>query len=620
MKKKKKKAGAQASQKPENSTLTSRIVMILIVLILALLLRVVHLQDIRHSPFFYHPIVDEESYDRKAQAIAAGAVLGDRIFYQDPFYPYFLGTVYWLTDRNLLIVRVIQIVLGAFNALIVFGMARKLFGDRAGMVAGFLAAVYPVFIFYEGLLLKSSLSILLSDLALLAFLHAMSTGRSSTFFLSGLALGGACLTRGNFLLFFPLAMILSFFFASKKASSVKTGMLAALALTAGVGMIVVPVTIRNAIVGKDFVIITSQAGQNFYIGNNEHNPTGMYVAAGFFRPHPDHEEADFRREAERRTGTELSPSQCSKYWFKAGSDFIRSDPGRFFKTTLRKVWLVWSYYELPDNHSFAFDKRFSRVLRAPLPAFGIIAPLGILGIVFAACKRRDSGSAVLMGFIVLYSLSVILFYVFSRYRLPMVPPLIVFAGYGVTVLIDKIRERNVRSLIGPVVLLAVFFAGVNLPRQSRNFAPELSNLGHVYLESRQYDKAMAVLEEAVEADPDFGVARFNLAKVYDKMGRFAEARAEYESVHRLLPQLGEAWNNHGAMEEKAGDLGKAEEVYQKAIASNPSLRDPYFNLGRLYERQGKPDKAADVYIKYLNYFSDNSAETQEIRQKLSALK
>ena len=77
------------------------------------------------------------------------------------------------------------------------------------------------------------------------------------------------------------------------------------AALAGLGLgfvlVVAPVTLRNTVVGGDFVLITSQAGQNFFIGNYR-GAMGLYRAPPFVRAHPFFEEEDFRAEARRRTG------------------------------------------------------------------------------------------------------------------------------------------------------------------------------------------------------------------------------------------------------------------------------------------------------------------------------
>ena len=63
---------------------------------LATMLRAAHVLSLRATPWFDHLVVDPEYYDEWARRIAAGDWLGERPFYMDPLYPYFLGVIYRL--------------------------------------------------------------------------------------------------------------------------------------------------------------------------------------------------------------------------------------------------------------------------------------------------------------------------------------------------------------------------------------------------------------------------------------------------------------------------------------------------------------------------------------------
>ena len=97
---------------------SSRLLDIAVVLCLAIVLRMVYLYEIHDNPFFHHLIIDESSYDQWAQRIAAGEWLGKEIFYQDPLYPYFLGTIYSIIGRDLVWVRVIQLFIGSLTCVL----------------------------------------------------------------------------------------------------------------------------------------------------------------------------------------------------------------------------------------------------------------------------------------------------------------------------------------------------------------------------------------------------------------------------------------------------------------------------------------------------------------------
>ena len=94
---------------------------------------------------------------------------------------------------------------------------------------------------------------------------------------------------------------------------------------------------HNVVGSGEWVLTTSNAGQNFYIGNNALNLKGQYTRLPFVDPNPKYEERGFAREAHRRTGVELTPTEVSRYWFGQGLDWIRANPGDWLVLTGKKV-------------------------------------------------------------------------------------------------------------------------------------------------------------------------------------------------------------------------------------------------------------------------------------------
>ena len=76
----------------------------------ALLVRLVHVWQLRASPFFSLLMGDSRGYDEWARRIAGGDWLGHEVFYQAPLYPYLLGLIYAVGGRHLLLVRLVQAV------------------------------------------------------------------------------------------------------------------------------------------------------------------------------------------------------------------------------------------------------------------------------------------------------------------------------------------------------------------------------------------------------------------------------------------------------------------------------------------------------------------------------
>src|SRR4051794_27261531 len=154
----------------------------------ALAVRLVHVWQMRATPFFSVLLGDSRGYDEWARRIAAGEWIGQDVFYQAPLYPYFLGVIYAVGGRHLLLVRIAQAVIGSASCVLLAMAAARLFPPaihhprapevlarpRAGVIAGLMLALYAPAVFFDGLLQKSVLDVLFvcAALALIATLNA----------------------------------------------------------------------------------------------------------------------------------------------------------------------------------------------------------------------------------------------------------------------------------------------------------------------------------------------------------------------------------------------------------------------------------------------------------------
>src|SRR5712692_4719938 len=120
-----------------------------LIFVVAFTLRLIHIWQIRRSPFFSVLLGDARGYDEWAQRIAGGDWIGRDVFYQAPLYPYFLGAMYWAAGRSLMLVRIVQAVIGSCSCVLAGAAARRLFSARAGLVAGLMLAVYAPAIFCD---------------------------------------------------------------------------------------------------------------------------------------------------------------------------------------------------------------------------------------------------------------------------------------------------------------------------------------------------------------------------------------------------------------------------------------------------------------------------------------
>jgi tetratricopeptide (TPR) repeat protein len=602
---------------------------ILLLAVLGFLLRVAHVLASRQNPFFAFLRADSGAYDRWGQKIAAGEWVGHGIFYQDPLYPYFLGVFYACFGHHLVALLVVQSFLGSLNVLLLWGIASRLWGSSVGIVTAVLAALYAPFWFYDGLVLKTFLEVLLLNASLLVLVVSSEASNRNAATRHGLLAGAllalGTLARANYLVLVPLLLGWLIYLASsaagresgaaneggeggerresrrKRDRRVAGGVLrpllsappaaAGLGLLLGLALVLLPVLVRNRVVGHDWVLTTSQAGQNFFIGNNPENTRGTYVQPSYVRPDPQHEQEDFLREAERRAGHSLLPSQASRYWFRAALDHIAAHPGRTLALDLRKLGLLLHRYEVPDNEDFPFWSRYSPWLRLNPLRFGILGPLALVGLVLGWSRRRDLS----LLYLVLggYLLSVTLFFVLGRYRLPAVSLLLIFAAGALVEIAEAIRRSRRGTLLLAAVALVPALVIVHYPEAEERgpMTPEMyTNLGAAYLEAGRPPEALAAQREAVRLAPDWADARYNLGATLYKAGERDAAMGEFRRTVRLYPDYEEAWFHLGLLLKEQGRLVESADTLRRALDLQPENALYLFTLARVTGELGRREE------------------------------
>lgn len=579
-----------------------------IVFAVALVLRLAYVFEVRFTPFFQTLGLDAKFYDQWAREIAAGARRGDA-FFMSPLYPYFLAGVYRLFGRDLLAVRVVQAFVGSFSAVLIYLLGRETFGRTVALVSGFVAASYGAFIFYDGSILMTPLLVFLNLAAVLLLLRADATGRAELFVAAGAVLGLAAIGRAAVLAFVPVALGWMVWAGSPasargRAEDLPVGrprlsgrLLAMLFFMLGIVLTVAPVTVRNRVVAGDFVLITSNGGLNFYIGNSEIS-TGGYVKPDGLDIVTDPDGASI---AEAALGRSLRPSEVSAYWFSRARDYIKKNPSQWGRLLLRKLSFVMSAYELPQLENYYFQKRYSRLLSFPLPSFGVVAPLGVVGLALSFRRRR----AALVGlFAATYLLSIVTFFVVARYRLPVVPAFILGASYVAVDVWERVRRREWRGLIPRAVAVGAVAVLVNANLygvdRGKAFAQAHFRLGIIYGDRGEKDRAIAEYTRSIEIDPDYPKSYLNLGALLAESGRPEEAVDAFRRAVDLDPGYTAARVNLGMALAEAGDEDAALAELEEAVERDPSSAMALtqygielYRVGRLEEARATLERAAE---------------------------
>ena len=551
--------GATTDAPAPPSGIRRDLIWIAVIFLIALALRGVYLYQVRSSPFFGHEVMDPQYHRQWGEAVAAGDRFVDGPYFRAPLYPGFLGVVYRLFGPSDFAPRIIQIVVGSLSCVLLYAIGRRAFGRSAGALAGLGAAGYGMFLYFEAELLVVWLAVFLDLLLIWLLLLTADRPRPWLWLISGCVLGLSGVARPTILLFAPgvLVWLIVMHWPSRRRL---LGYGACFVI--GCILPIAPVTVRNYVVGQDVVLVSSSSGVNFFIGNNP-GADGMTAIvpgtppewwAGYY--------AQIER-AERAAGRPLKPSEVSGYYWREALNFMRDQPAQAAALMLNKLGLFWSRWEVSNNQDIRFmADKFGPVLNYLPLSFRIVGPLGLLGLVISLGQARRLFP--LWGFVLIYMVGVVMFFVTARYRLPVVPVLLVFAGGAVLWLVDTLRARRWRAACPALVVLLL--AGAVVSR-----VPEGVEVGYA-----QSCSAAGI--------------------VLAGQGRTAEAQ-EYllESVERF-PGLPESWFTLGLISMQQEDWARAEEYLAKAVALKPDHVEAHKHLGFVLGRQGKFDGAIRQFM------------------------
>jgi len=499
-------------------------------------------------------ILDAKLYDEWARAIADGDWIGGHDVYSlPPLYPYFVAFLYRAIGRLHGVVYVVQSVLGLVNVCLVYSIGRRVFKGWAPLIAAAMAVAYGPFMFTDAKLMSTTLALTMS-LSLARLMLVARDRRTKTLWgACGFLLGVTVLVRPETLLFAPFAAwwilrVTRQPIMSRHESWGRDRWLALVAFTALMVVAIAPVTIRNWVISGDWSlsnIVSSQAGITFYQANNEH-AQGLYVFLGRegFSGNPRNQAVEERRIAELEIGRAMTRSEVTRFWMAKGVRWILTNPGRFLVLEAKKAMRFLGSYEYSTEYVLYVERESVRSLwMTPLP-FAAISSLALVGMMMLWTRKPDSDSALLLGLFVLSNFIVVMmFYMSSRYRMPSVPFLILFAAYGLERLLEGLRNpapQRRRKVWIVIALVAGLAIALHLQVDESAVVQESSvhfNAGNKYGERNDYERAVAEYRRATAIDPRNWRAYFNMGGALIELNRREQAIEAYQTVLRLNPRM-----------------------------------------------------------------------------------
>jgi tetratricopeptide (TPR) repeat protein len=607
------------------------------------------------AQFDSHPLLqpagdmDSGVYARLAADVANGDLLlrgpGSVPFFVSPLYIYFLAAVHALSAGSLLAAKVVQIALGTAAVGLVWGMTRRLFDDRAALLAGVFYALTGFVTFHEVLILQAALDPFLTALALFLLADALTHGSFSLkvngegartagsqgratraaasvagscwpWLAAGAAFGLLALNRPNALL--CVAAIAAALIARAgaplaarrrdegrlslpfKENRLRTLRWAATFLSGAAAIVAIPFA-RNLLVSGEPVLISSHGGLNFVVGNGP-GANGVYRWLDGVTPSVLGQAADTKRIAEAETGRTLTTRGVSAFFARRAFTWIAAEPGKAARLFAKKLWYVLSNDEMSLNFSAIWYRRESVLLTLLAVGPWLLVPLGGTGLVLAllgAGKLPGHDAAVWASFVPAYALSVAAFFVATRYRLPLAVPLAAGAGGAISALIGSFRARQkglfvVAACVAlPLLTLTLWPTGIDDSSSEEETQWVLHLIG-----SRDAPRATTRLDALAKTHPSPGLLWFRVGQAWAGAGRFGEAIAALERSLAIDPGQAETLKVLSAARERrgmeravAGDLTAALEDLEEGARLDPKNATVRLNLAAILAEKGDRARA-----------------------------
>ncbi len=557
--------------------------------------------QMNHNLLFDHLTMDPKMHDLWARQIVSGQGLGETPFFRAPLYYYFLAMLYKVFGSNLLVGRLAGCVLGAATCVLVALLGQVVSGRKTGILAGLIWVIYWPVIYFDGELLSAGLEVFLDLLMLLLLLLAFRKASSLLYFLAGVSWGLSAITRPNVLAFAPF-LLLWLWILSPKDGRLRLVVRNLLLIGTGAALCILPVTLSNYRNSGDLILVATNGGVNFFIGNNPESDGVTAVVPGT-RTGWESGYVDTHRIADEAYGRTLSEVEVSDYWYGRALEWIRADPVDWGKLQLLKLRLFWSPHEIGNNQAIWPIARQSPVMfLVSWIGFPLIAGFAAGGVFLIRKEWREWFLLLAFGFC--YMGTVVAFFCNARYRLPVVPILVLLGAAGVQQAIKQFRRREWRPVALAMLVTGLAWLLISFNPPSRRQFKAASEANHAlqmafYHEnprpqgSGDLEEAEKFFRKTLKLWPGKTEASVGLGKVLARRGEAFEAEKILRGVVENHPENQKARSAFARTLAQTGRTIEALHQFEELIKLDPGHAENQQALGCLLSAIGKYDEAVE---------------------------
>jgi 4-amino-4-deoxy-L-arabinose transferase-like glycosyltransferase len=345
----------------------------------------------------FQPTLSDDAgrYHLLGQSLTDGAGYinpnGTTTMFWPPGYPFVLAAMFkaWpadaLGEHELTLALLLNATLGALTCALVYGIGRRAFDERVGIIGAVVTAVFPSLVFLAGLTLTETVFTFLALLGLWLIVEARARERREWVMLAvaALVIGYAALVRGQALLL-PIVAAPFWLYSLRdvRATALRVAGVGVLAV-----LVVLPWTARNWIESGSPVLLSSNAGVDFYIGHSEGaDGRGRIVDELVFR-YPELPQA-------------VAEARINRDGFREGIEYALTHPVRELELAARKLFFLYhrddEAFRWSDGHGeralWSSSEHRLWVVVSNVFYLAVIAPAAV-GFGLMLLRWRSSGDA-----------------------------------------------------------------------------------------------------------------------------------------------------------------------------------------------------------------------------------
>lgn len=384
-------------------------------------------------PFLYGPLFDSSVYEAQAVAIRAGDFGHPTLLAFSPLY----GLALSLFPVGAYVAIVVaQQILGLVNLLLVHRIALRCFGTREALASATLYFGYALFSFYETKILSETLGLTLALLAMLCALSTESRVHASVRWTlsAGALMALAVLARASLLFAGLLGVVAAFLPWATPREDRRTLLRRGGFYAAAFAAVLLLHGLFNFVNTGRFVpvIFASRTAASASASDSWNGSLSAFSTRADGEVSP----WDVVDQARERIAHGDSDNTASTVASLNLANVLHAAPAKLART--------FSDTETTFDYGFYGERSEVNSLRLLPVSFGCILLLGLVG---AYALARQKGLRMLLPFAPLVLgtvVTTVLFHPSSRYRLPMLLPLVLLAGYGIVyaISLEVVRVRQ----------------------------------------------------------------------------------------------------------------------------------------------------------------------------------